>query len=153
MAFVDYVSESMPKKAKYPELERQAGNPLMVNYQIGDFLIRIKNTVLAGKKEVETTNIKVVKACALALKKAGFLEDVKVDGKKLIAKVAFRNKKPVIFNIKLISKPGLRIYQDVSEIRSKKGPSVLVLSTSKGILTSPEALKKMVGGEVIAEIW
>ena len=56
-------------------------------------------------------------------------------------------------NIKLISKPGLRIYLGADEIAKKKSPSIYLVSTPKGVISSLQAVKERVGGEVIAEIW
>ncbi len=55
-------------------------------------------------------------------------------------------------NIKLVSKPGLRIYKSADELEKIKKPTFLVITTSKGVFSKDEALKKRVGGEVIAEI-
>jgi small subunit ribosomal protein S8 len=124
-----------------------------INFQVGDFLIRLKNAALAGNKEVIFGANKEAEAIASALKDQGFLGGVKKEGKKLEVTLSFKNKRPVLMNLKLISKPGLRIYMGVAEIEKKKGPSQYILSTPKGILLSKRALKERVGGEVIAEVW
>ena len=123
------------------------------NYPLGDFLIKIKNAVMANSKEVDYPEIKAVLALADVLKKAGFLEDVYTKDGKIVAKIAFQSKAPVMFGLKLISRPGLRIYRNVAEIETKKGPSILLLATSRGVLTSTDCVRERVGGEVIAEIW
>jgi len=51
-----------------------------------------------------------------------------------------------------VSKPGLRVYMGVDELGKTKGPTFYILSTSKGVMTSNEAIKKRLGGEIIAEI-
>jgi small subunit ribosomal protein S8 len=124
----------------------------MTNYPLGDFLIRIKNAVMVGKKEVVFANTKAILACAMALKKAGFLDSAEVKSGILTIQLAFRRKRPVISDIKLVSKPGLRVYMNVSEVAKRRKPSILLLSTPKGILSSREVVKGNVGGEVIAEI-
>jgi small subunit ribosomal protein S8 len=124
----------------------------MTNYPLGDFLIRIKNAVMVGKKKVVFANTKVILACALALKKAGYLDSAEVKDGVLTIEITFRRKRPVISDIKLVSKPGLRIYMNVSEVAKRRKPSILLLSTPKGIISSREAQKENVGGEVIAEI-
>ena len=96
---------------------------------------------------------KQIIAIADALKKLGFLDIVKKEKGILTVSLAFKNKKPVIMNLRLISKPGLRIYMGVLEIEKKKGPSTYLLTTPKGIISSKEAIKSRIGGEVIAEIW
>ncbi len=96
---------------------------------------------------------KLIKATALALKKAGFLESVKSKDKVLTVRLAFHKKEPKLIDLKLVSKPGLRIYMKVDELQKKKGSSIYILSTPKGILSTKEALKEGVGGEVIVELW
>lgn len=127
---------------------------MTTNYSLGDFLIRVKNAALAGKREVVVPQTKLVKSIAEVLKKLGFVEKVETKEGNIIAYVAFKRKKSVLINLKLVTKPGLRIYMNVSEIKArKKGASMLILSTPAGIVSSLDAVKKNVGGEVIAEVW
>jgi small subunit ribosomal protein S8 len=152
MEFADYVSENMLSRGKSPELERHLGN-MITNYSVGDFLIRIKNAAMAKNKIVEIKSEKQVVAVAEALKKLGFLDTVKKEKDILTVSLAFKNKKPVIMNLKLVSKPGLRIYMGADEIDEKKGPSTYLLTSPKGVISSKDAVKNRIGGEVIAEIW
>ena len=124
----------------------------MINYPIGDFLIRIKNAALAGNREVEVKKTKLILSVAKLLKKEGFLDEVKEEKDKLVVNLRFRNKQPVMYSLKLVSSPGLRIYMSADELDKKRGPSTFIVSTSRGILVSREAIKNRVGGEVIAEI-
>jgi small subunit ribosomal protein S8 len=126
----------------------------MNNYSIGDFLIQIKNAAMAKTKEITVSENKIIKASADALKKAGFLDGYtkEKDGKLKVA-LTFKDKKPLLMNIKLVSKPGLRIYMSIKELEKIKKPSTLLISTPKGMVTSKEAVKNRLGGEVIAEIW
>lgn len=123
------------------------------NYSIGDFLIRIKNAAMAGNKEVSVKSSKKLVAVAEALKKMGFVESVKNDKEILTIALVFKNKSPRLMDLRLISKPGLRIYMGVEDLEKKKGPSVLLISTPKGVTSSLRAIKDRTGGEVIAEIW
>jgi len=125
---------------------------MVTNYPVGDFLIRIKNAAMAGRKTVSAPVVKEILAISQSLKKLGFLEKVEKSGNSLKVSIAFKNKKPRLLNLKLVSKPGLRIYLGVKDLEKKKGPSVFLLSTPKGIISSKEALKQRVGGEVIAEV-
>ena len=125
----------------------------MTNYSIGDFLIRLKNASLANKHEVEVRKTKLIESVAKTLKKAGYLADYKVEGEMITLTLAIKSKKPVLMNVKLVSKQGLRIYQNVDQIAAHRGASILIISTPKGILTSRDAIKENCGGEVIAEIW
>lgn len=132
-------------------LERQAGKN-MTNYQVGDFLIRLKNASLAGIKEVVFPANKLVVEVAKTLKREGFLDEVEVKGTALTVRLSIYKKKSVLQNVKVVSRPGLRIYINTDEIESTKTPEVLILTTPKGIMSGKEALKKRVGGELIAKV-
>jgi small subunit ribosomal protein S8 len=131
-------------------LERLVGKGM--NYPVGDFLIRIKNAALSGKPEFEVVNTKLILLVAKALKKEGYLEKIlKKDGS-LSIRLAYRKKEPVLLDIRLVSKPGLRVYMGVSDLERIKKPSILLVSTSEGVMFSKEAIRKRLGGEVIAEV-
>jgi len=119
---------------------------------ITDFLIRIKNASMAKNKNVETRLTKKTLAVAESLKKLGFLDEVKKEKGTLKVSLTFKNKRPLIMGLKIVSKPGLRVYIDTFDLAKKKSPSIFLISTPKGIISSREALKLRVGGEVIAEI-
>ncbi len=123
------------------------------NYAVGDFLIRIKNDAMAKNKEVVAKPSNQILSIAEALKKMGFIEEIKNDKNVLKLKLVFKNKKPRLMNLKLVSKPGLRVYMNVDELESHKSPSILLVSTPRGVMSSLKAIKERVGGEVIAEIW
>jgi small subunit ribosomal protein S8 len=123
------------------------------NYPVGDFLIRIKNALLSGKREVSVGSTKLIKEVAKTLKREGFLSEVSEKKGKLTVKLMIRAKEPVLMDLKLISKPGLRIYMRVDELEAIKGPEVYILSTAQGVMSSKEAIKKRVGGEVIAKVF
>lgn len=125
----------------------------MVNYPVGDFLIRIKNAARADKKEVVTSFSNKIMAVASALKKLGYLNEVEKKEGVLSASLAYKKKEPVLLDLKLVSRPGLRTYMNVDELGSVRGPFIFLLSTPAGILSGKEAIKKGVGGEVIAKIW
>ncbi len=123
-----------------------------IDYPVGDFLIRLKNSALAGKKEIVVPKTKYILATAAALKSAKYLQDIKEDGGNVVVSLAYSHKEPVLTNIKMISKPGLRIYSSADQLKAQKGPSVYIVSTPKGVLTSKQAIKEGVGGEIIAEV-
>ena len=123
-----------------------------MNYSIGDFLIRIKNASIAGKKQVIVTKTNLNLDVAKTLEKLGYLENVKVEKDDLVVNIVYQNKQPVLTDIKLVSKPGLRIYKSCDELEKEKKPTFTILTTSKGVLSKEEAIKQRVGGEVIAEI-
>lgn len=117
-----------------------------------DFLIRLKNAAMAKNKEVEVKLTKKVESVAMALKKIGFLDEVTKKDNKLTVSLTFKNKSPLLQDVKLVSKPGLKVYKAVWELEAHKKPSVFLVSTSKGVVSSKQAIKQRMGGEVIAEI-
>ena len=134
-------------------LERLVGKTMaMINYPVGDFLIRIKNAAIAKHKEVVVVNTKLVHSVAKALERSGYLSDVTKEAKSLVVKLVFSHKEPLLMDIQLVSKPGLRIYMNVDELRRIKDPYLYIISTPIGVLSSSEAIKKNAGGEVIAKI-
>ena len=108
---------------------------------------------MAKNKELTVSSNKQIEAIAMALKKQGYLDEVKKEKDFIKLSLTFKNKRPFLTDLKLVSKPGLRIYMKVAEIEKKKGSSTYLISTPIGIITSREAIKERVGGEVIAEIW
>lgn len=122
------------------------------NYPVGDFLIKLKNASMAGNKEVKVAASNKVMAVAEALKKLGFLDGAKREKDIITVSLTFKSKKPLLMDVKLISKPGLRIYMGVDEIEKKKGPSIFLITSPSGIISSRQAVKARTGGEVIAEI-
>jgi small subunit ribosomal protein S8 len=123
------------------------------NYQVGDFLITLKNAAMARNKTVKVARSNKILALAEALKKMGILSEVKKEKDGILISLTYKNKGPLLQNVKLVSKPGLRVYWTVDDIEAKKGPSTMLISSPKGIVSSKDALKLRTGGEVIAEIW
>ena len=125
----------------------------MTNYPVGDFLIRVKNAALGRNKTVVFPKTKVVVSLAQALKKEGFLDEVKVVKSELSVTLTYQKKEPVLLDIKLVSKPGLRVYMNANELAKIRKPSIVLVSTPKGILNAKLAAKQRLGGELIAEVW
>lgn len=126
---------------------------------IADSLTRIRN---AAQRRLDVTTLlhsKTIEATVSILVDKGYLESFKVkeNGAKKTIKVVLKydeNGHSVINEIKKISKPGRRVYQSASEVRSfKNGYGTLVVSTNKGVIANDEAFKQKVGGEVICSIW
>lgn len=126
---------------------------------IADMLTRIRNANLVSHETVEMPSSKLKVELAKLLKEEGYIVDysVKLVGKFNILVIVLKydeKKKPVISNLKRISKPGLRSY-----CKSKNLPQVLgglgiaIVSTSKGLLTDRKARKENIGGEVICYVW
>lgn len=124
----------------------------MTNYTIGDFLIRLKNASMARIKEVTFFNSGMVLEVAKTLKSEGFIESISENKKSITVRLSIFNKKPVLSNVKIVSRPGLRIYMNIDEIESYQKPDILILTTPKGIMSGRKAKKERVGGELIAKV-
>lgn len=125
----------------------------ITNYPVGDFLIRVKNAAMGSKKEVVFPKTKLVLAVAQALKKEGFLSEVKTDKTQITTTITYYKKEPLLLDIKLISKPGLRVYMGARELSKIRKPSTIFVSTPKGIVNAKMAAKQSLGGELIVEVW
>ena len=123
---------------------------------VADFLIRIKNSSLAGKQNLLTPFSKFNLQVAEILKKEGFLEKadlVEEKGrKKLALSLAKEDKKPSRIEVERISKPGRRVYAKASDLKKLRGQWITIVSTPMGLFNAKEALKKNLGGEVICKI-
>lgn len=126
---------------------------------IADMLTRIRNANLVKHSDVEMPASKLKLALAKLLKNEGYITDYKVleNGKFSTLKIELKydeQGKPIITNLKRVSKPGLRSY-----CKSKKLPKVYdglgiaIVSTSKGLLTDRKAKKEKVGGEILCYVW
>lgn len=130
-----------------------------MNHLVSDFIIRIKNSAIAKRKDVVLPYSKINKEIGKVLVKEGFLEDLKEEvdkGKKsLRATIKYEKRIPVLTNVEVISKPSLRVYGNIKKINEirKRGRRLVVVSTSKGLMTFEDAEKKGVGGEVLFAIW
>lgn len=126
---------------------------MAANYQAGDFLIRLKNAKLAGRKSVNMPTSKFVVAIAKVLQKQGILDKVENKAGILTVTLAYQKKEPVLLDIKIVSRPGLRVYKTLDQLRKKRGASIYILSTPKGVVSEKDAIKTGNGGELIAEIY
>ncbi|MBO8470787.1 MAG: 30S ribosomal protein S8 [Bacteroidetes bacterium] len=127
---------------------------------IADYLTRIRNAYLAGKKIVEIPSSKMKVAITKILCDKGYILSYKiVEGEpyntiKIALKYHPQTKTAAIKKIVRVSKPGLRRYTDVENMpRVLNGLGIAVLSTSKGIITDKEAKTLNVGGEVICYVY
>ncbi len=107
---------------------------------------------MANIKEVTMPSTKLIEGVAKTLKDEKFLSEVKTEGKNITVKLTVFNKKPVLSNVTIVSRPGLRIYMNADELESIKTPEVYILTTPKGIMSNRMAVKNRLGGEVIAKI-
>jgi len=131
----------------------------MMTDPIADMLTRIRNASNAKHESVDIPASNIKKELAQILLNEGFVKgfDVIQDEKQGIIRVDLKygkNKEKVISGIKRISKPGLRVFVKSNEVpRVLGGLGIVIISTSKGIMTDKVARKENVGGEVICYVW
>jgi small subunit ribosomal protein S8 len=126
---------------------------------IADMLTRIRNASRAGLPAAEMGHSRLKAEIARILKKEGYVADVAEsddEGKKrlrVVLKYGY-DEKPIIQQIRRVSRPGLRRYVAAAEVpRVRGGLGTAVLSTSRGIMSDREARAAHVGGEVLCQIW
>lgn len=121
---------------------------------VADMLTRIRNAQRANKSAVSMPASKLKLAIAKLLMDEGYVSSAEVDGEQkptLNIGLKYYEGKPVIEEIRRVSRPGLRIYKGKDELtRVKQGLGILVVSTNKGIMTDRAARSAGLGGEIIA---
>ena len=125
---------------------------------IADLLTRIRNAALVGKTEIRVPTSKLKKVVAEQLAKNNYLAGVKLeDGKPrgtLVVTLAKDGENCPITEIARVSKPGRRVYVAASDIpKVKQGRGIVLISTSKGVMTGGEAVKQKLGGEVLLKVY
>lgn len=125
---------------------------------VSDMLTRIRNAIAVRKIAVEVPYSRVKENVAGILKYSGFVSKVNVEGegtsKKLIIKINTESTNSNITSIERVSRPGRRIYTKVGDIPTvKRGRGIVIVSTSKGVMTGDEAKKVNIGGELICKVY
>jgi len=131
-----------------------------MNDKISELIINIKNASMVGQKEVIIAHSNLKEKILNLLKKEGYIEDFKIlkgDGVKKNLKITLAysdNGDSKIKDLKRISKLSKRIYYGYKDILPVKyGHGIMVLSSSKGIITDKTARKEKLGGEALFKIW
>ena len=136
---------------------------MSVNDPIADMLTRIRNGVMSNHTVVAMPSSKLKVEIARILKEEGYIEDYEVaEGKKPSHQVLRinlkyvgerRDKRPVITEIRRVSKPGSRVYTQKKDIPwVLSGMGISILSTPKGVMTGQSARKYGVGGELLCTV-
>ena len=125
---------------------------------IADFLTRIRNAQMAQLPSIVSPSSKIKVAISEVLQSEVFITGYKVDenGGKAIINVDLKyfQGKPVIEEIKRVSRPGLRSYKGKEELpKNRAGLGISILSTSKGLMTEKQAESAGIGGEVLCTVF
>ncbi len=131
----------------------------MLTDPVADMLTRIRNANKAMQDTAAMPSSKLKIEIAKLLKNEGYIRDYRVehDGSfpSLVIELKFgRNRERVITDLKRVSRPGRRVYARKDRLpRVLGGMGTAILSTSGGLITSRDAEKEGVGGEVICFVW
>nr|QXU76191.1 ribosomal protein S8 [Biebersteinia heterostemon] len=126
---------------------------------IADIITSIRNADMDRKGTVRIASTNIAENIVKILLQEGFLENVRklVENNKDFLVLTLRhrrNRKGPVLNLKRISRPGLRIYSNYQRIpRILDGMGIVILSTSRGIMTDRAARLEGIGGEILCYIW
>ncbi len=125
---------------------------------IADMLTRIRNAIMARHTRVLIPASKMKIAIAAILKEEGYIRDFDVvqDNPQGTLRISLRyvEKRPVLTQLKRVSKPGLRVYTRRDSIpRVRGGLGTAILSTPRGVMSGRKAYQLGLGGEVVCYVW
>ena len=132
---------------------------MLVTDPIADMLTRIRNAIVSRKNTVDIPASNMKKAIAKILVDEGFVTKSEVLEENVQGTIRLTLKyvgkyEGVISGLKRVSRPGLPVYANVSDIpKVLGGLGIAILSTSKGVMTDKQARAQNVGGEVLAYVW
>lgn len=124
---------------------------------IADALTRIRNAQCVGQTEVSLPASRMKIDLARVLKDEGYIEDYSVAGdgaaKVLVVRLKYLDGKPVIAQVRRVSRPGLRVFRGKDELpRVMGGFGIAIISTSQGLMSDRAARAAGHGGEVLCDI-
>ena len=124
---------------------------------ISDLLTRIRNAQMAGHDSVAIPNSKIKRSILKVLEDEGFINGFSATDEvksALHVELKYHNGAPVIEEIHRVSRPGLRIYKESTELPQVRGGlGVAIISTNKGVMTDKKARATGVGGEVLCTVF
>ncbi len=125
---------------------------------IADLMTRIRNAIAVRKNEVSLPHSKIKEAVVVLLKENNFIDAVQVDdlpvGKKLTVTINSPTQNTRITEIVRLSRPGRRHYAGAANMPLvKQGRGIVIVSTSKGVMTGKEAKIQGIGGELICKVY
>jgi len=132
---------------------------MTISDPIADMLTRIRNAAKAKFNSVDIPGSQLKTEMARVLQEQGFIRNYKFikDSKQGLLRIYLKydgNQKGVIMGLERISRPSRRVYVKGEEVRPVlNGMGVMILSTSKGIMTDKQARQHNLGGEVLAKVW
>ena len=125
---------------------------------IADFLTRVRNAQMAQLPTVSCPSSKSKVALSKVLEGEGYINGYSVqelEGKsELTVDLKYFSGKPVIEEIKRVSRPGLRSYKGKEDLpKNRAGLGVAILSTNRGLMTDKQAQASGIGGEILCTVF
>ncbi len=126
---------------------------------IADMLTRLRNAIAVRKNEVTLPHSNIKEHVAEILRDSKFVDSVSVEGdkpgfKQLRIVINGEGSNARITEISRMSTPGRRMYTRAAEIPTvKRGRGIVIISTSKGIMTGDQAKSQSLGGELICKVY
>nr|YP_009864783.1 30S ribosomal protein S8 [Uvularia grandiflora]ANO44973.1 ribosomal protein S8 [Uvularia grandiflora]QKE32778.1 30S ribosomal protein S8 [Uvularia grandiflora] len=127
---------------------------------IADIITAIRNADMEKKGTVRIASTNITKNIVKILLREGFIKNVRKHQENnkyfLVSTLIHRRTRKGIYRtiLKRISRPGLRIYSNYQRIpKILGGMGIVILSTSRGIMTDREARLERIGGEILCYIW
>ncbi|KAK9982747.1 hypothetical protein SO802_035333 [Lithocarpus litseifolius] len=129
---------------------------------IADIITSIRNADMNRTGTVRIPSTNITENLVKILLREGFIENVRKhqENNKYFLVLTLRHRRnrkgpcKTVLNLKRISRPGLRIYSSYQRIpRILGGMGIVILSTSRGIMTDREARLEGIGGEILCYIW
>jgi small subunit ribosomal protein S8 len=132
--------------------------PVISTDPIADMLTRIRNAIGVNAPSVSLPHSKIKETVAKILADNKFIDSVETAeeaGRKLLViNISSADEPARISHIKRLSRPGRRMYVKSPALPSvRRGRGLVVVSTSSGIMTGPEAKSRNLGGELICEVY
>ena len=132
---------------------------MAINDPVSDLLTRIRNGQLRGMTKVKSPNSRLRVRVLDVLQQEGFIRgyaeiETKDGQRELEIELKYHEGRPVIRELKRVSKPGRRVYSSVKELTPhRQGLGVSIISTPQGVMTDATAREKNVGGEVLCHVF
>ena len=134
----------------------------VTNDPIADMLTRIRNALTRGMPEVVVPKSTIKVEIARILKEEGYVDDYSIGDESPVPLIKVqlkyfgsrRDRRPVITQLRRISKPGRRVYRKRRELPIVlSGTGIAIVTTPRGVMTAQQARRDGVGGEVLCYVW
>ena len=132
---------------------------MAISDPISDLLTRIRNGQLRGLAKIKSPNSRLRIRLLDVLQSEGFIRgytevEFRDGQRELEIELKYHEGRPVIRELKRVSKPGRRVYASVKELKPhRQGLGVSIVSTPQGVMTDATAREKNVGGEVLCQVF